>query len=552
MARIALAAVLSVTAAAQGLWERRAPYPISATEVSAASLDGRVYAVCGLVAGRSVSSLYIYNPRHDEWSEGAPLPVAGGADHCNVAVAAGRLYVLGAIRIGSAFVDGDTHEYDPASNRWQVVGRMPTARGASGVAAIGSRIYVAGGLAGGVSVATFEVFDAATRQWSRLPDMPTARDHLTAQAANGKFYAIAGRAGREFTANEEYDPSTGLWTTRAPIPTQRGGLGSGTIGGRIQVFGGEGASGTPEGTYRQNEEYDPSTDTWRSLAPMPTPRHGLYGATLDGRIFTPSGGPRAGGFFSDAHEVFYLPPSPAPLVSAAELRNAASAEPLALSPGGVVSMFGERLSFGEQEFTRFPAPAQMNAVVVRVDQTPLPLFYAGPTQVNFLLPHQLPVGPARITLFNVGVASATLEVMLLDNAPGIFSLTLDGRGQGAILNAGTALVARASGDTLSRAPRRGEYVEIYSTGLGRVSNPPGPGQAATANPFSETLLTPVVTMGGARAVIQFSGLAPGLAGVYQVNAQVPMTAPVGAAVPVTIRMGEDGRVSNTVTMAVAE
>jgi hypothetical protein len=73
---------------------------------------------------------------------------------------------------------------------------MNAPRGASGVAAIGTKIYVAGGLAAAGSVGAFEVFDTATRMWTRLPDLPTARDHLTAQAINGRIYAIAGRTNR--------------------------------------------------------------------------------------------------------------------------------------------------------------------------------------------------------------------------------------------------------------------------------------------------------------------------------------------------------------------
>ena len=530
----------------QGVWERRAPYPISATEVSAASLNGRVFAVCGLVAGRSVNSLFVYNPRRDEWTEGAPLPILDGSDHCNAAAAGGRFYVLGAIRIGSTFIDGNTYEYDPQANRWQTVAQMPTPRGASGVAVIGSRIYVAGGLAQSGSVASFEAFDTATRQWTRLPDMPTARDHLTAQAARGKFYAIAGRAAQQFTANEEYDPATNMWTARAPIPTSRGGLGSGIIGGRIQVFGGEGSSGTPEGTYRQNEEFDPATNTWRALAPMPTPRHGLYGATVDGRIFTPSGGPREGASFSDVHEAFYLPPSPPAVAGAAGMVNAASGVVGALTPGAAVSWLGERMSAGEQEFTRFPMPSRMNAVQVLIEGTPAPLYYVGPSQVNFQLPVNLAGGPARISLWNAGVESQPVEVQIAETAPGLFSISQDGRGQGAILIAGSATVASPATPV-----RRGQFIEIYATGLGRVTDPPDAGEPALSDPLSETFVMPVVTIGGVRAVVAFSGLAPGFAGLYQVNAQVPEAAPTGPAVPVMIQIPEDGPRSNTVTIAVA-
>jgi N-acetylneuraminic acid mutarotase len=191
-----------------GVWERRAPYPAASTEVSGAAIDGLVYAVCGLTPQGSSNRLYRYDPRTDTWIERASLPIPGGADHCNVAAAGGKLFVLGAIRVGSPFIDGNTWEYDPAQNSWQNVGRMNTPRGASGVAVAGTNIYVAGGLAAGGSVGDFEVFETVTRQWRRLPNMPTPRDHLTAQVINGRFYALAGRNNRDLTANEEYDPAT--------------------------------------------------------------------------------------------------------------------------------------------------------------------------------------------------------------------------------------------------------------------------------------------------------------------------------------------------------
>ncbi len=512
-------------AGAQGIWEPRADYPDFATEASAAAIGGRMYVVCGLTPRGSINSLHIYDARTDSWTQGAPAPLDGGGDHCNVAAAGGRLYLLDAIRIGSAFTDGNTYEYDPSTNRWQTVGRMNLPRAASGVAAIGTKIYVAGGLLGGISSAAFEVFDTVARTWAVLPDMPTARDHLTAQAAGGKFYAIAGRAAQEFTANEEYDPATNAWRARRPIPTRRGGPGSGTIGGRIQVFGGEGDSGTPEATYRQNEEYDPAADTWRALAPMITPRHGLYGATIDDRIFAPSGGPRAGAFFSPTLEVFYLPPAQPPTIEARGARNAASFEE-GLAPGALASLFGERFSFGEQAAVRLPLPVRMNAVEVRVNDAPVPLIFVSARQVNFLIPPGAATGAARVAVSNAGSSSAVFNVNLEDAAPGIFSLEESGRGQGAILIGNTATVAGPG----ARAARRGEAVEIYCTGLGR-----------------DPRVT--VTIGGADAVVLFAGRAPGFEGLDQVNAVVPAGAATGAAAVVVVRAA-NGRSSNAVTMAV--
>ncbi len=490
---------------AQGIWERRAPFPIQATEVSAAALGGKVYVVCGLTVDQSVSTLYIYDPRTDSWTQGPSAPIPNGGDHCNVAAANGKLYVLGYIRVGTTVVDGTTYEYDPATNAWQTVGRMNTPRGASGVAAIGSKIYVAGGLAASGSVADFEVFDVVTRVWTRLPNMPTVRDHLTAQAVNGKFYAISGRASDIVRANEEFDPATNMWRARAPIPTPRGGIGSGTLQNRIQVFGGEGPSGTPESTFRQNEEYDPATDTWRSLAPMPTPRHGLYGATLDGRIFVPSGGPRAGADFTDIHEAFYLPPTEPSSVSA--VRDAAGFGER-LSPGALASVFGMNLGAGEQIATRLPLPTQMNGIAVRVNQTLAPLLYAGPNQINLQIPSEIPVGVATLTVVNAGSPLMSLPLRVESVSPAIFPLNL--------------------------SARRGQFIEIYCTGLG--------------DPKSIPPIT--VTIGAVEAQVTFAGLAPGLTGAYQVNARVPDNAPVGAQVPIVIRAGEAN--SNTVTIAVSE
>jgi len=64
-----------------GIWERRAPFPIEATEVSAAALDGKIYALCGLTATGNSDALYIYDPRVDAWSRGAAIPIQNGADH---------------------------------------------------------------------------------------------------------------------------------------------------------------------------------------------------------------------------------------------------------------------------------------------------------------------------------------------------------------------------------------------------------------------------------------------------------------------------------------
>jgi uncharacterized protein (TIGR03437 family) len=540
----------------QGIWESRAPYPVPITEVSGAAIGDEIYTLCGIGENNQwPRNVYVYDTVRDTWSQRGLYPIAGGADHCNVAAVDDRLYLLGAIRIGTGFVDGNTYMYNPRTDQWQTVGRMNVPRGASGVAVIGRRIYVAGGLRGGGTVSDdFEVFDTETRTWTTLPPMPTARDHLTAQAAGGRFYALAGRRGAiaaGVAATEEYDPATGVWRQRAPIPVPRGGIGSGVIRGRIVVFGGEGSAPNHLGTFDDVHEYDPATDVWRPLTPMPTARHGLYGIVVEERIFAPGGGPLAGAHFSSAHEVYYPPPVLVPRVEAAGVRNAANFTQ-ALAPGSLFSVFGEHLSYGRRvaDFL-VPWPDRLNAVEIRVNGLKVPLLFAGPGQINGQLPFNLALTAPTVQPSNANTAGQSVRLApLLESAPGIFTLSMDGRGQGAVLVANTGIVAAPTNTVPGARPvRRGEFIEIYCTGLGQVQNPPEAGTAAPMSPLSRTVLPARVTIGGVDASVSFSGLAPGFVGLYQVNAQVAANTPAGPAVPLVIRMG-DGIPSNEVTIAV--
>jgi N-acetylneuraminic acid mutarotase len=103
---------------------------------------------------------------------------------------------------------------------------------------------------------------------------------------------------------EVYDPATDRWSALAPLPTARSGLAAAVFGNRIYVFGGEGNPATSSGVFEQNEMYDIAAGTWRTDAPMPTPRHGIGAAVVDQRIYIPGGGIRQGFGPSAQHEAF--------------------------------------------------------------------------------------------------------------------------------------------------------------------------------------------------------------------------------------------------------
>ncbi len=165
--------------------------------------------------------------------------------------------------------------------------------------------------------------------------------------------------------------------------------------------------------------------------------------------------------------------------------------------------------------------------------------------MNFQVPWEL-AGKTQtsITPSLNNQTGASQTVSLAPFSPGIFSMNSQGSGQGAILNLSYQLV-----DASNPATAGISIIQIYCTGLGAVTNQPATGSPAPASaPYATTVTTPIVTIGGAQATVSFSGLAPNLVGVNQINALVPAGSATGSAVPVFISIG--GLVSNTVTMAV--
>jgi uncharacterized protein (TIGR03437 family) len=83
--------------------------------------------------------------------------------------------------------------------------------------------------------------------------------------------------------------------------------------------------------------------------------------------------------------------------------------------------------------------------------------------------------------------------------------------------------------------RSGNAATLWMTGLGAVSNAPATGAPAPSNPLAEVSGGIVVTIDGVTAPVTFAGLAPGFAGLYQVNVTIPGGVAAGA--PVSVAMG---------------
>ena len=219
-----------------------------------------------------------------------------------------------------------------------------------------------------------------------------------------------------------------------------------------------------------------------------------------------------------------------------------------VAAGSLAAVFGANLSSGQASYSTIPLPTTLAGSSFQIAGRSVPLVFASPGQVNLQIPWELAGQQQASVTATVGGQVSNLQTMsLAPFAPGIFTLDQQGTGQGAVLIAPTALLAGPQGSG-SRPVLKGEYISIFCTGLGAVSNQPATGLPLKADPLSNTTTKPTVTIGGVAALVTYSGLAPGFAGLYQVNAQVPMDAPSGGAVAVAMSIG--GITSNTVTIAV--
>ena len=242
------------------------------------------------------------------------------------------------------------------------------------------------------------------------------------------------------------------------------------------------------------------------------------------------------------------PLAQAPVVFEGGVVNGASFRPSnapggAVAQGSIISIFGSDLGSATGASVSLPLPTVILGTQVIIGGQPAPLFFVSAGQINAQVPWDAPTGTVQVTVETPGGTTAPVNVSVVEIAPGLFSQAANGRGPGAVLN----FVAQGNTPTNTAASTIAPdgIVSIFGTGLGPVTETPAGGAAGAGQP---TTTTPVVTIGGRQAVVEFSGLAPGFVGLYQINARVPPDTPEGCYLPLKVAF-ENGS-SNTVTIGV--
>lgn len=196
--------------------------------------------------------------------------------------------------------------------------------------------------------------------------------------------------------------------------------------------------------------------------------------------------------------------------------NAASLLPGAISPGTIITLLG---------YFQSPAP------VLLFNGIQAPILYAGPGQVNAIVPFALGVGsPATLEVRGDGRTLGSLPLPTAAVTPAVFTQAVTGIGPGAILNQDYSV------NSFLNPAAAGSTVMVFGTGFGSLDPPATDGQIA-GSPANTTL--PVsASVGGLPAQVDYAGAAPGLiAGVAQVNLRIPSGLAPNLAAPLSLTIG---------------
>ena len=220
-----------------------------------------------------------------------------------------------------------------------------------------------------------------------------------------------------------------------------------------------------------------------------------------------------------------------------------------VAPGSIVSGFGQGLASGTEAAASQPLPTTLANTTVAVKDSAgaerqAPLFYVGPTQINYLVPESAALGLATLTVTSAGGVTATGTVNIDRVAPGLFTANFDGKGApaavaitvGPDLTQTTQMVARcgtAPGSCVTSPIDLGSSgtqvaLTLYGTGMrGRSS-----------------LAGVTARIGGVDAQVMYAGAQAQFAGLDQVNVVVPRALAGQGEVDLAVTL--DAKAANTV------
>jgi uncharacterized protein (TIGR03437 family) len=216
--------------------------------------------------------------------------------------------------------------------------------------------------------------------------------------------------------------------------------------------------------------------------------------------------------------------------------NAASNLSGPVAPGEVVALYGSGLGpAGLSQYQLDPTTGLVDTNLagtsVIFGGTPTPVLYTSATQVGVVTPYSIAGSNVQVFVEYQGQTSAPVTLPVAAVAPALFTADSSGKGQAAASNQDGSVNGAA------HPAKVGSYISLWLTGAGQT-NPAGVDGMPGAAPLPQPVAAVTVTIGGKVTVVQYAGQAPNaVAGVMQINAQIPSGIQAGNAVPVVVQVG---------------
>ena len=284
-------------------WHEVAPMPAARGQTYGVTIGDYFYVFGGSTdySGTvSSNSVYRYNRKTNVWDSPTTMPYSA-MELTAALLPNGQIYIAGGKDSAGTFKDL-AYWYDPYANSWAAKNNLPLTwlDGRFGQLPDGKIILFGGSTGGTVSPrrTTAYIYNPDTDTYTlTTPLLTGVGNHGSATMADGRIISVAGVITGDLVGSVKtqiFDPATLTWAYGADQPQQHNDYPGivATPCGQVYVWGGNSApngSGVYGGTKKVSA-YDPSTDTWSTLADLPFfAGWGAYGRFYDGQYIWASG-----------------------------------------------------------------------------------------------------------------------------------------------------------------------------------------------------------------------------------------------------------------------
>jgi N-acetylneuraminic acid mutarotase len=265
-------------------WHTAALCPLARMETQGAVVGGKLYMIGGYYETSpkytGTTRCDVYDPVSNKWARVADMPHA--VTHAGIATDGTSIWVAGGYPLRSDgwqdFASTIVYQYNTQTNTWHTTMPLPQPRGAGAMVCLGRQLHFVSGVDLNRNDKTDHWIlniDNPTA-WTVSAPIPVPRNHLAAVALNGIIYVAGGQQGTNdavpVATLYAYSPAKNVWARGADMPKARShNSGAAFVyGGRMVVAGGETFNGL---SLADVIAYDPTTNRWLTMPPLPAPRH---------------------------------------------------------------------------------------------------------------------------------------------------------------------------------------------------------------------------------------------------------------------------------------